>query len=95
MSCCWCGQHGFPNLDKPGCFGAVLLLARLTLRSLHPEGGPWTAVRDSQVIEAFYRYQLTPAISVTPDLQWIRGNLSGLTGSDDAFVYGLRMNMKL
>jgi carbohydrate-selective porin OprB len=51
--------------------------------------------RDSQVFEAYYRYQITPAISVTPDLQWVRGTLGGLTGGDDAFVYGLRLNMTL
>ena len=51
--------------------------------------------RDSQAFEAFYRYQITPAISVTPDLQWVQGTLGGLTGGDDAFIYGLRLNMKL
>ena len=51
--------------------------------------------RDSQAFEAYYRYQMTPAISVTSDLQWVQGTLGGLTGGDDAFVYGLRMNVKL
>jgi porin len=51
--------------------------------------------RDAQVFESYYRYQVTPAISVTPDLQWVRGLLGGLTGGNDAFVYGLRMNIKL
>ena len=51
--------------------------------------------RDSQAFEVYYRYQFTPAISVTPDLQWVQGTLGGLTGGDDAFVYGLRMNIKL
>lgn len=51
--------------------------------------------RDSQVVEAFYRYQITPAIDLSPDLQWIRGNLGGLTNGGDAFVYGLRLNMRL
>jgi carbohydrate-selective porin OprB len=38
---------------------------------------------------------LTPAIEVTPEVQWIRGMLGGLTGGDDAVVAGIRLNMKL
>jgi porin len=53
------------------------------------------APRDGQVIEAYYRYQLTPAIEVTPDIQWIHGMLGGLTDGDDAIVAGIRLNMKL
>ncbi len=53
------------------------------------------APRDAQVIETYYRYQVTPAIELTPDVQWVRGMLSGLTGGDDAIVAGLRLNMKL
>jgi len=51
--------------------------------------------RDAQNIELYYRYQLTPAIEVTPDVQWVHGMLGGLTGGDDAIVAGIRMNMKL
>jgi porin len=53
------------------------------------------APRDAQVIEAYYRYQLTPAIEVTPDIQWIHGMLGGLTDGDDAVVAGIRLNLKL
>ena len=51
--------------------------------------------RDSQVFEAYYKYHITPWISVSPDVQWVKGQLGGLTGGDDAFVFGFRMNMKL
>lgn len=51
--------------------------------------------RDAQTIEMYYRYQLTPAIEVTPDVQWVHGMLGGLTGGDDAVVAGIRLNMKL
>ena len=51
--------------------------------------------RDAQNIEMYYRYQLTPAIEVTPDVQWVQGMLGGLTNGDDAFVGGIRLNMKL
>ena len=53
------------------------------------------APRDAQNIELYYRYQLTPAVEVTPDVQWIRGMLGGLTGGDDAFVAGVRLNIHL
>lgn len=45
--------------------------------------------------EPVYRYQLTPDIEVTPDVQWVQGMLGGLTGGDDAIVDGIRLNMKL
>jgi carbohydrate-selective porin OprB len=51
--------------------------------------------RDAQLIEAYYRYRLTPSIEVTPDIQWIRGMLGGLTDGDDALVGGIRLNMIL
>ncbi|MFO0902551.1 MAG: carbohydrate porin [Pirellulales bacterium] len=51
--------------------------------------------RDAQNIELYYRYQLTPAIEVTPDIQWVQGMLGGLTDGDDAIVGGIRLNMKL
>ncbi len=51
--------------------------------------------RDAQNVELYYRYQLTPAVEVTPDVQWVRGMLGGLTGGDDAFVAGIRLNIHL
>ena len=49
--------------------------------------------RNAQTIEAYYRYQVTPAIEVTPDVQWVYGMLGGLTGGDGAVVAGIRLNM--
>lgn len=51
--------------------------------------------RDAQVVEIFYRYHCTPAIELTPDVQWVRGMLGGFTNGRDAFIYGLRLNMRL
>jgi carbohydrate-selective porin OprB len=51
--------------------------------------------RDTQVFESYYSWQATPAVTVTPDLQWIRGSLAQLTNDDDAFVFGIRMNVRL
>jgi porin len=53
------------------------------------------APRDAQNIEIYYRYQLTPAIEITPDVQWVRGMLGGLTDGDGAVVAGIRLNIKL
>ena len=53
------------------------------------------APRDAQIIEAYYRYQLTPAIELTPDIQWVHGMLGGLTGGDGAIGGGIRLNMNL
>ena len=51
--------------------------------------------QDAQVIEAYYRYAVTPAIELTPDVQWVHGMLSGLTDGDDAIVAGIRLNIHL
>jgi len=51
--------------------------------------------RDAQVLELYYRYKLTPAIELTPDVQWVSGLLGGLTDGDDAIVAGFRLNMQL
>ncbi|MFN0052515.1 MAG: carbohydrate porin [Planctomycetales bacterium] len=51
--------------------------------------------RDGQVFEAYYSWQATPAIAVSPDFQWIRGSLSRQTEGNDAFVFGMRLNVRL
>jgi porin len=44
---------------------------------------------DELVIELFYKLQVTPFMSIKPDLQYII-NPSGDSTLDDAFVFGLR-----
>jgi hypothetical protein len=34
-------------------------------------------------------------MELTPDIQWVRGLLGGLTNDGDATVFGLRFNMLL
>jgi len=51
--------------------------------------------RDAQNLELYYRYRLTPAIEITPDVQLIRGMLGGLSNGDGAVVAGIRLNMHL
>lgn len=50
------------------------------------------AGRSEMVAEATYRTQLTPWLSVQPDLQYVR-NPSADPGIDDAWVVGLRVEM--
>ena len=51
--------------------------------------------RDGHGLEVFYNIQVTPWLNVTPDLQYIHPGANRLTGGNDAFVYGLRVNMTL
>ena len=44
-------------------------------------------------VEIFYNFQVTPWLNVTPDVQYVRPGLGRL--AKDAFIYGLRVNMKL
>jgi porin len=46
-------------------------------------------------VEAYYKFQLTPWLAVTPDVQFIRPGFSNFTSGDDALVYGLRVNLLL
>lgn len=51
--------------------------------------------REGTGVELFYNFQVTPWLNITPDVQYIRPGLSALTSGNDAFVYGIRINMKL
>jgi porin len=45
---------------------------------------------DGTGLEAFYNFQLTRNLNVSPDIQWIQPGATAI--ADDAFVYGLRVN---
>lgn len=49
--------------------------------------------RDGSGIETFYNIQVTPWLNITPDVQYIRPEAGAI--ATDAFVGGLRLNMKL
>lgn len=49
--------------------------------------------QDGMGLELFYNFQVNPWLNVTPDIQFIRPDAGAI--SDDAFVYGLRVNMTL
>ncbi|MEM1224124.1 MAG: carbohydrate porin [Planctomycetota bacterium] len=47
-------------------------------------------IGDGQGVECFYQTQISPSISVTPDIQWLSQARSNL---DDAIVLGIRTNI--
>ncbi len=49
--------------------------------------------RDGTGVEAYYKIQVNPWMDVSPDVQYIHPGAGAI--ADDAFVYGLRVNMKL
>ncbi len=49
--------------------------------------------RDGTGVEAYYNFQVTPWMNITPDIQLIHPEAGAV--ADDAFVYGLRINMSL
>jgi porin len=46
--------------------------------------------RDGTGVESFYSFQVTPWCAISPDVQYIKSEIS--TIADDAFVYGIRVN---
>ena len=53
------------------------------------------APRDGNGVELYYNFQVTPWLNVTPDVQFVKPELSTFTSGDDEFIYGVRVNMKL
>ncbi len=49
--------------------------------------------QDGQGLEMFYNFQVNPWLNVTPDIQFIRPGNRAI--AEDAFIYGLRVNMTL
>ena len=49
--------------------------------------------RDGQAVELYYNFQVNPWLNVTPDVQYIRPGAGAI--ADDAYVYGLRVNLTL
>jgi porin len=49
--------------------------------------------RNGSGVEAFYNFQVTPWLNITPDIQYISPGAGAI--ANDAFVYGLRLNTRL
>jgi porin len=50
-------------------------------------------IRNGTGVEVFYNFQATPWLTITPDLQYVRPGARAI--ADDAFLFGLRVNVKL
>lgn len=48
--------------------------------------------RNGAGVELYYNFQAKPWLNISPDLQWLSPGLSNLA-TDNAFVYGVRINM--
>jgi len=48
--------------------------------------------RNGTGVELFYNFQAKPWLNISPDFQWLLPGAGNLT-TDNAFVYGLRVNM--
>jgi porin len=51
--------------------------------------------RDGTGVELYYKFQFTPWLAVTPDMQFIRPGFSNFTSGDDALIFGIRVNVNL
>lgn len=49
--------------------------------------------RDGTGVEAYYKFQVNPWMDISPDVQYIHPGSGAI--ADDAFVYGVRLNMTL
>jgi porin len=49
--------------------------------------------RDGTGLEVFYNFQVTPWLNITPDLQFVQPEAGAI--AKDAFIYGLRANIRL
>ena len=49
---------------------------------------------DESAFEFYYKFEVTPAISLKPDLQYIT-NPGGVKTADDALVFTLRLDVTL
>jgi porin len=52
------------------------------------------APRNGTGVELYYQFQLTPWLAITPDLQYIKPGLLSRQ-ADDAYIFGVRVNMIL
>ncbi len=49
--------------------------------------------RDGSGVEAYYNFQVTPWMNVTPDVQYIHPGAGAI--ADDSYVYGVRASVRL
>ncbi|MDJ0691558.1 MAG: iron uptake porin [Xenococcaceae cyanobacterium MO_188.B32] len=86
----YAGALVFPDLGKEGNLGAVVVGAEPYLDDLDLDAGEADFPDDIPLhVEAFYKYQLTDNISVTPGVVWLV-NPNQSDNNDDIFIGALR-----
>ncbi|PSB01595.1 iron uptake porin [Merismopedia glauca] len=79
-----------PNLGKKGNLGGLLVGAEPTLRGLNINGNNGNFSRDfAYHIEAFYKYQVTDKISITPGVIWLTSPNQN-SSNDDVIIGTVR-----
>ena len=79
-----------PNLGKKGNLGGLLVGAEPTLRGLNINGNNGNFSRDfAYHIEAFYKYQVTDKISITPGVIWLTSPNQN-SNNDDVIIGTVR-----
>ncbi len=76
----------------PGRDADAMGLYWTTVKTSRATGSPYDA--NESVFEFFYKFEVTPAISLKPDVQWIM-NPGGVMTADDALVLTLRLDVTL
>jgi hypothetical protein len=81
----------FPNLGKPGNVAGLVIGSEPTLKGIRAGGSslPVPNRDDALHFEAFYKYQLTDNISITPGLILLTAP-NQRAASDDIFIGTLR-----
>jgi hypothetical protein len=84
-------SFAFPNFGKEGNLLGIVVGMEPTLRGLRTYSGTSLPLANNEVwhIEAFYKYQLTNNISITPGIVWI-ANPNQVTDNGNLFVGTLR-----
>ncbi|MEM9541548.1 MAG: iron uptake porin [Cyanobacteria bacterium P01_E01_bin.42] len=86
----------FPDLGKEGNLGALIFGAEPTLKGVRSQGNPVSLFDRDEVwhLEAFYRYQISDRIALTPGIIWLPA-LNQNSGNDDAFIFSLQTHFEL
>ncbi|MBP0021920.1 MAG: iron uptake porin [Cyanobacteria bacterium SBLK] len=86
----------FPDLGKKGNLGALIFGAEPTLKGVRSQGNPVSLFDRDEVwhLEAFYRYQVSDRVALTPSIIWLPA-LNQNSSNDDAFIFSLQTHFEL
>lgn len=86
----------FPDLGKEGNLGALIFGAEPTLKDVRSQDNPISLFDRDEVwhLEAFYRYQVSDRVALTPSIIWLPA-LNQNASHDDAFIFSLQTHFEL